>query len=54
MLTELLELLFCLVGGNLYMREVSGQSTAMKLVLLVLQLALGKHDEAIGIGLQAL
>ena len=54
MLTELLKLLFSLVTGSLDMGEVFGKTATMELVFLILQLALGKHHQTVGIGLQSL
>ena len=44
-LTEGQELALGLVGGNLHIVEIVQQSRALQLVLLVLQLALGKHHQ---------
>ena len=54
MFAELLEFHLGLVRGNLDMREVLHQSTTFQFVLLILQLAFGKDDETVWIGLQAL
>ena len=53
-LTELRELCFGFITGDFYMREILIQMAAIQLILLILQLAFGKHHKTIGIGLQTL
>ena len=54
MLAKLLELSLRFIGCYLYMREILAKTAAMKLVLLILQLALSKHHQSVRVCLQAL